>query len=240
MLFDLRNDLGKYGGSNDISLIWGDEKKGLLHIAQRHGAETVGKAIDALIDGKITKYIEGNKTLHIEKDGYKAILSLDESGNKKSWLLTGFEINEKAADENGKVSAKSVPTQAAPILSRRDVGATAAENIGKNKYEIKNNSQAFLDFVEKQACLAADEAVVRAFGEGSALNQSNLQRGGEVQKMLTMFYTFGGAMFNRFYYSAKRAGQQWTMAQGVNQKALAAWTLARANWYLFVLAPLLF
>ncbi|MDR0905774.1 MAG: DUF1073 domain-containing protein [Oscillospiraceae bacterium] len=89
---NLRDDLERYGGTNDITLIQGDKKKGLVHIEERHGAETVPKVIDAVVDGNIVKYVAAKKTIHVEKDGYEAVLSLDEHGEKKTWLLTGWKI----------------------------------------------------------------------------------------------------------------------------------------------------
>lgn len=43
------------------------------------------------------------------------------------------------------------------------------------------------------AVLAADEAVIRTFGGGSAVDLAQIQRGGEYQKLFTMFYSFAGA-----------------------------------------------
>ena len=118
---NLRNDLEQYGGTNDITLPWGNLKKGIYHIAYRRGTETLLHVVDALADGKIERYAAGNKTVHLVKDGYEAILSLDEHGKKKSWLLTGWEINKP--DAFGKFSTKSEATQTAPTFSRRDLGA---------------------------------------------------------------------------------------------------------------------
>ena len=118
---NLRNDLEQYGGTNNITLIWGNEKKGIFHIGYRRGTDTLLHVIDALANGKIERYVAGNKTVHLVKDGYEAILSLDENGNKKSWLLTGWEINKP--DAFGQFSTKSEATQNAPTFSRRDLGA---------------------------------------------------------------------------------------------------------------------
>jgi phage-related protein (TIGR01555 family) len=89
----LRGDLEQFGGTNDVTFVRGDEKKGLVHIASKHGVEAVPRVIDAVVDGEISKYVPGKKTIHIEKDGYEAILSLDEHGKKKTWLLTGWKID---------------------------------------------------------------------------------------------------------------------------------------------------
>ena len=91
---NLRDDLEQFGGTNDVTLVKGDKKKGLIHIAERHGAETVPNVLDALIDGKISKSVPSKKTVHIIKGNYEAVLSLDEHGKQKTWLLTGWDIKQ--------------------------------------------------------------------------------------------------------------------------------------------------
>lgn len=118
---NLRNDLEQFGGTNDITFLWGNLKKGMYHIAYRRGIETLLHVVDALADGKIERYVAGKRTLHLVKDGYEAILSLDENGEKKSWLLTGWEINKP--DAFGEFSTKSEATQTEPTFSRLDLGA---------------------------------------------------------------------------------------------------------------------
>ena len=77
---------------------------------------------DAVIDGNISKFVKGNKTVHIEKNGIEAVLSLDENGNKKTWLLTGWN-SKISPDEEGQVCANPNPTQTKPTFSRQDLGA---------------------------------------------------------------------------------------------------------------------
>jgi hypothetical protein len=89
---NLRDDLEQYGGTNNVTFMTGDKKKGLLHIEKRHGSESVPKVVRAVVYGKISKFVEGKKTVHIVEDGYEAVLSLDEHGKKKTWLLTGWKI----------------------------------------------------------------------------------------------------------------------------------------------------
>jgi hypothetical protein len=179
IVVNLRDDLGQYGGSNDISFIYGDDKKGLVHIAQRHSVETLGKVIDTVINGKIKRYVKGNDTIHIQKGGYEALLRLQDNNKKKTWLLTGFKIdrtlNKKAAGENGKVSAKSVSTQNLPTFSRQDLVAAAKRNIQNKKVKINKTAKAYLkDFQTK-------DIMVEEFGNhftkaeliGLALNLGN-------------------------------------------------------------------
>jgi len=88
----LRSDLEQFGGTNDITFVKGDAKKGLVHIEKRHGVEAVPHVVEAVVAGKITKFIPPKKTVHIVNDGYEAVLSLDKNGQKKTWLLTGWDI----------------------------------------------------------------------------------------------------------------------------------------------------
>ena len=128
---DLRNDLEQYGGTNDVTFIFGDNKKGIQHIAQKHGIKTLLGVFDAVIDGNISKFVKGNKTVHIEKNGIEAVLSLDENGNKKTWLLTGWN-NKISSDEEEQVRANSNPTQTKPTFSRQDLGAELSNIISDN------------------------------------------------------------------------------------------------------------
>ena len=92
----LRNDLEQFGGTNDVTFVKGNANKGLIHIEERHGVETVPYIIEAVIDGEIIKFVASKKTVHIIKNGYEAVLSLDENGQKKlGCLRVGILLHEK-------------------------------------------------------------------------------------------------------------------------------------------------
>ncbi|CCG40166.1 hypothetical protein [Magnetospirillum molischianum] len=118
---DLRPDLVSLGGASDVSFVWGNSKRGLEHIGRKRGASVVLQVIRAVALGKITKQVEGKKTVHLELDGTEAVLSLDLNGDRKTWLLTGWEIGKP--DARGEVGAQSKATQNAPTFSRDDLGA---------------------------------------------------------------------------------------------------------------------
>ncbi len=123
---NLRKDLEQYGGTNDVTFIFGNNKKGIQHIAQKHGAKTLLKVFDTVIDGNVIRYSDKKKTVIIGKDNYEAVLSLDENGNKKTWLLSGWDVTkskEKSSDVNSEVSTQSATTQIKPTFSRQDLGA---------------------------------------------------------------------------------------------------------------------
>ncbi|HQN16662.1 MAG TPA: hypothetical protein PLB59_09690 [Bacteroidales bacterium] len=52
------------------------------------------KLIDVVINGKIIKTVESKKTVHMIKDGYEAILSLDMNGTSLTWIITGYKIKK--------------------------------------------------------------------------------------------------------------------------------------------------
>ncbi|MEA4834958.1 MAG: hypothetical protein VB133_07485 [Anaeromusa sp.] len=117
----LRPDLEQYGGSADVSFIWGDNKKGIQHIGNKRGAETVLHVIEAVVNGQVVRHSETKKTVVIEHNGFEAVLSLDENGEQKTWLLTGWHKNKP--DASGVVSAQSGATQVGPTFSRSDLVA---------------------------------------------------------------------------------------------------------------------
>jgi BirA family biotin operon repressor/biotin-[acetyl-CoA-carboxylase] ligase len=117
----IRPDLAQYGGNGDVTFIWGDEKKGLYHIGYRRGAEAVQNVIRAVLDGDVARSSDVKRTVTLGLNGYEAVLSLDMDGNKKTWLLTGWE--KDVPDATGEVSTQSGATQISPTFSRTDLGA---------------------------------------------------------------------------------------------------------------------
>ena len=118
---NMRPDFVKYGGNGDVVFIWGNEKKGIYHIGLRRGKEVVENVIKTVLFGQIDRYSAVKKTITLELNGYEAVISLDENGKPKTWLLTGWKKNEP--DAAGKVSATTGATQTSPIFGRADLGA---------------------------------------------------------------------------------------------------------------------
>lgn len=126
-----RNDLSQFSASTGITFVFGktgDPARnykggfGLAHIGAKHGADTILRVLDAIANGKISRYVAGNRTVIIEKDGYEALLALTRFGNKETWLFNGWDKIETTG-EDGKVSTNTVSTQANPTFSREDLGA---------------------------------------------------------------------------------------------------------------------
>lgn len=141
-VYGLRNDLAQYGGTNDITFYWGNEKKGIYHIAYRRGINTLLHVIDSVADGEIVRYVDGNKTVILEKDGFEAVLALTEYGKQKSWLLSGWQLDKP--DANGEVGTQSEATQLKPTFSRQELGAGLQNNIpqlSENASQADGNGQ---------------------------------------------------------------------------------------------------
>jgi len=61
-------------------------------LKNQNGTVLAGKLIEVICFGTIYKTIVSKQTIHIRKDNYEAVLSLDLHGNKVCWLLTGYKI----------------------------------------------------------------------------------------------------------------------------------------------------
>ena len=143
-----RDDLIKYGGDNKISFYYGytgDPKRdfkggyGIAHIGAKHGTEAILRAIDIIANGKIERYVKGNKTIVLTDGEYETVLSLTRFGKNETWLFNGWEKKENA-DENSEVSTASVSTQTNPTFSREDLGAAISTYKGSKKYDTTNTS----------------------------------------------------------------------------------------------------
>ncbi len=101
---------------------------GFSHIIAKRNAENgegvyvAYKLIEVLVLGKVVKEVPTKQTVHIELDGFEAVLSQNLHGNKKTWVLTGYE-QKKPSDASGEVSATTGATHNRPIFSRPVMGA---------------------------------------------------------------------------------------------------------------------
>ncbi|GHU19356.1 hypothetical protein FACS1894163_12130 [Spirochaetia bacterium] len=134
----IRPDLEPYGGTGDVTFIWGDKKKGLYHIGYRRGPDVVGNVIKAVIRGEIIRNSDVKKTVTLSDNGYEAVLSLDLHGTNQTWLLTGWK--ENAPDADGEVSTQSDATQTEPTFSRSDLGAGTSKILSELAREVNNNT----------------------------------------------------------------------------------------------------
>lgn len=84
---------------------------------------------------------------------------------------------------------------------------------------------------ETQAVEYADGVIRRTQGTGAVKDLAAAQRGNEMQRMITMFYSFGNVLYNRFWLAKKTAERQWT----VGERQRAVQTIARATFYNWIL-----
>ncbi len=110
---------------------------GLSHIVAKRFAEgfdgydVILKLIETIVTGKVVKTVDVKKTIHIEKDGYEAVLSEDKFGNEVIWLLTGWKINKP--DDSEEFCTTTTSTHFTPTFSRDEVGASLSDvKIRKN------------------------------------------------------------------------------------------------------------
>ena len=152
----LRPDFVQYGGTPDVTFIWGDNNKGLQHIAQKHGADILPQVIDTVVAGRVERFTASKKTLVLQKGNIEAVLSLDEHGKQKTWLLTGWDAtspkgNKKRTDANGQVSTGSAATQTLPTFSRQDLGAVLNNSIAQKEPVNKGLKKHKINFREELA-----------------------------------------------------------------------------------------
>jgi len=108
-MLGLRSDLEQFEGTNDVTISIGNKKKGLFHIEKDHGKEVIPGVLDAVIDGDILRYVIRNKTVVLKKGNYEALLSLDEHGEKKTWLLSGWDVTVSKEDDKKRKNNQALP-----------------------------------------------------------------------------------------------------------------------------------
>ena len=55
------------------------------------GLQVVKKLMDVIVYGTIAKTVPAKQTVHLQKDGFEAVISQNWNGNKVNWLLTGWK-----------------------------------------------------------------------------------------------------------------------------------------------------
>lgn len=101
---NLRDDLGAYGGTNNVTLIKGNKKEGLEHIIANGREHYLGGILDAVIEGKIdTDYKpRGEQKVRLNHGNYQAVLVLED----KTWALTGWDVRTNPKDEKARYKWK--------------------------------------------------------------------------------------------------------------------------------------
>lgn len=56
------------------------------------GTEIAEKMMDVIVNGTVYKVVQSKQCVHLRKDGYEAVVSLNWNGKSVNWLLTGWKI----------------------------------------------------------------------------------------------------------------------------------------------------
>ena len=55
------------------------------------GLQVVKKLMDVIVNGCISKTVPAKQCVHLQKDGFEAVISQNWHGDKVNWLLTGWK-----------------------------------------------------------------------------------------------------------------------------------------------------
>ena len=55
------------------------------------GLQVARKLMDVIVNGKISKTVPAKQCVHLQKDGFEAVISQNWHGDKVNWLLTGWK-----------------------------------------------------------------------------------------------------------------------------------------------------
>lgn len=55
------------------------------------GLQVVRKLMDVIVNGNISKTVPAKQCVHLQKDGFEAVISQNWYGDKVNWLLTGWK-----------------------------------------------------------------------------------------------------------------------------------------------------
>lgn len=130
----------------DIDIMWGkviDSEKhtgyGLAHIIDKHG-ETVAKKLGEIVEKGKLYQTSSNGRIAIEKDNFTVAIRRSWNGNKKTWIVTGFE-KEKTENSPSPSAADdyTVATSPKPIRGGTEKQTHASStNIADNAPEVKS------------------------------------------------------------------------------------------------------
>ncbi|MGP1414492.1 MAG: hypothetical protein ACTTJ6_00975 [Treponema sp.] len=108
--FIVKNKGGQVRGAfhreeiGDIDVVWGevtDKEKhtgyGLAHIIDKHGMDAVTKIGEAVKNGKVIHPDNNPDHIAIENNNFHVGLRQQWGGNKKIWIITGFEKDKSTA-----------------------------------------------------------------------------------------------------------------------------------------------
>lgn len=89
-----------------VSLVYGDEKAGLAHIADRRGTAIMERLPQLLESGTVYTKPDQPSRLFIGNDKYEAVLRLDWNGDKKTWLVSAYEKYPNLREDRGAMQSR--------------------------------------------------------------------------------------------------------------------------------------
>ena len=63
------------------------------------GFQVAKKLMDVIVYGTIAKTVPAKQTVHLQKDGFEAVISQNWNGDKVNWLLTGWRQIENSGGQ---------------------------------------------------------------------------------------------------------------------------------------------
>ena len=111
------------------------------------------------------------------------------------------------------------------LIGIMDQSVSVPTWLGAYKKELEKSGD------EEAAIRAGDGAVRRSQGTGSVKDLSASQRGTELKKLFTMFYSYGNLLYNRFWLATSTAGVQ--LSKGQHEEAIK--NIAAMTFYGWIL-----
>lgn len=75
----------------DVSLVYGDDKTGVAHIAKRRGSDFLARLPDILKNGTLYSKIGQPGRVFLGTDTHEAVIALTWNGDAKTWLMSAYE-----------------------------------------------------------------------------------------------------------------------------------------------------
>jgi hypothetical protein len=111
------------------------------------------------------------------------------------------------------------------LIGIMDQSVSVPTWLGAYKKELEKSGD------EEAAIRAGDGAVIRSQGSGATKDLSASQRGTELKKLFTMFYSYGNLLYNRFWLATSTAGVQ--LSKGQHEEAIK--NIAAMTFYGWIL-----
>jgi hypothetical protein len=148
-----------------IAVVWGNEKMGLDHILREH-PEVADDLPEHL--ARMTVERKGDNRIVLAVDDWTAAVRLDFDGEKKVWLLTAYQRNQRRGDRTG--------TPPSSVEPDRSPAPLAKENISTGKVERQSDE---LGLKGQQAQSVVDDL----FRDDGVVQALAARRGGSTLKM---------------------------------------------------------